>query len=164
MYRNLEAINSRFREQREMQREIEETVSFIINIEGKKICCYRTEKTAKQTKLQSSVGLWGFLELRGFVGSFALLISVSFCFFTYIYNLFDRQPVFTLNYSKLNEGSGSNFYSFNGLDLGGYHAHQKKRGYGRMNKDLDTEKKKIVGFFFFNQNFLNIIEFIKDIC
>ena len=50
-YRNLEAINGRFREQREMQREIEETVSFIIDIGGKKICCYRTEKTAEQTKI-----------------------------------------------------------------------------------------------------------------
>ena len=51
MYRNLEAINGRFREQREMQRETEETVSFIIDIGGKKICCNRTEKTAERTKI-----------------------------------------------------------------------------------------------------------------
>ena len=44
-----------------------------------------------------------------------------FRFFTYIYNLFDRLLAFTLNCSKLNEWSGSNFYSFNGLDLGRYH-------------------------------------------
>ena len=58
MYQNLEAINGRFREQREMQREIEEIVSFIIDIGGKKIYCYRTEKTVEQTKPWSSVGLW----------------------------------------------------------------------------------------------------------
>ena len=58
MYQNLEVINDRFREQREMQREIEETVSFIIDIGGKKICYYRTEKSAEQKKI---------LELRGLV-------------------------------------------------------------------------------------------------
>ena len=58
MYQNLEAINGGFREQREMQREIEEIVSFIIDIGGKKICCYRTKKSAEQKK---------FLELRGLV-------------------------------------------------------------------------------------------------
>ena len=64
MYRNLEAINGRFREQREMQREIEETVSFIIDIGGKKIRRYRIEKTAEQKKRYSSVGLWPFGILR----------------------------------------------------------------------------------------------------